>query len=284
MDNSTIEALRQVLQDMTLAIELISSGERSGEALIHFIEEMLKTIEAWAAKYNVILDEGVLSKESARSSHPKPSPICDPSSYPDYPIINASEVKDHLEGSLFLDQKLDVVDHVKEQDQTEGEAHRQSVKSLNQYGEGNEERGRFLVHFQNDENERDERQEADKFKAKPLRRVSRKTRSQAALTSTDGGPMRMDGTSTDDGQVKAYSLEPLTKRPKLTDAKSPSEKKREVIKSPDWLPKGWITEMTTRGTSGSTSPKDKVSFNFCVDCVVDSLLHFEGITFSSREN
>jgi hypothetical protein len=56
MDDANMEALREILQDMAQTIELISSGARSGNDLIFFLEEMLQTIEAWATKYNVAVD------------------------------------------------------------------------------------------------------------------------------------------------------------------------------------------------------------------------------------
>lgn len=37
--------------------------------------------------------------------------------------------------------------------------------------------------------------------------------------------------------------------------------KVEVVDSPDWLPKGWITELKTRSTGGSAGSKDKYYFN-----------------------
>eukprot|EP00250_Pteridium_aquilinum_P008608 c18074_g2_i1 orf=3-1199(-) len=37
--------------------------------------------------------------------------------------------------------------------------------------------------------------------------------------------------------------------------------KVEVVDSPDWLPKGWITELKTRGTGGSAGCKDKYYFD-----------------------
>ena len=57
MDDDNIEALREILQDMAQTIELISSGARSGNDLIFFLEEMLQTIESWAMKYNVVVDD-----------------------------------------------------------------------------------------------------------------------------------------------------------------------------------------------------------------------------------
>ncbi|KAI5053927.1 hypothetical protein GOP47_0031178 [Adiantum capillus-veneris] len=74
MDGNTIQALREVLQDMTSAIELLSSGERSCAALIHFIEEMLKTTESWVAKYAIFLEDGFLAVNSAYGSHLNPEP------------------------------------------------------------------------------------------------------------------------------------------------------------------------------------------------------------------
>lgn len=37
--------------------------------------------------------------------------------------------------------------------------------------------------------------------------------------------------------------------------------KIEVVESPDWLPKGWITELKTRSTGGSAGSKDKYYFD-----------------------
>lgn len=288
MDDSTVEALREVLQDMTMAIELISSGERSGEALINFIEEMLKTIEAWAAKYNVILDDGVMATESAQSSRPNPSDL---SSYPNYLVANSK-----VQGSdEDVKQQLDTANRRTYYYQTEGEAHHQSVESLKQDGEGNNEKGgEHLLRSDNDETQMDGRRVADKSKAKPLRRVSRKTRSQAASTSTDGGFMYVDGTPTGDGGAKVNSLEPLIESPKLAeattsgDATSPSqasEIKGDVMKSPDWLPKGWITEMKIRGTGGSAGSKDKCYFDPTSKCRFRSkqeVLAFVGSTKRKR--
>lgn len=67
--------------------------------------------------------------------------------------------------------------------------------------------------------------------------------------------------------VKFGSPGELEKKP-TDDVESPVETdeltirryqyKVEVVDSPDWLPKGWITELKTRGTGGSAGCKDKV--------------------------
>ncbi|KAI5055838.1 hypothetical protein GOP47_0029359 [Adiantum capillus-veneris] len=41
----------------------------------------------------------------------------------------------------------------------------------------------------------------------------------------------------------------------------PHHYKVEVVESPDWLPKGWITELKTRSTGGSAGCKDKYYFD-----------------------
>ena len=63
MDDGSIDALREVLQDMSNTVELLSSGSKSGDALILFLEDVLRTIEAWAAKYNVGLEDTDMSTE-----------------------------------------------------------------------------------------------------------------------------------------------------------------------------------------------------------------------------
>eukprot|EP00250_Pteridium_aquilinum_P035034 c8498_g1_i1 orf=180-1904(+) len=287
MDENTIEALREVLQDMTMAIELISSGDRSGEGLINFIEEMLKTIEAWAAKYNVVLDDGVMAVESAQSSHANPNNY--PSSNPQVHAI-ASEVMDQLRLSLDLDQDVkesqDMANQRTEQNQTEGEALHRSVENSNLDAEGascNEEKGgEDLLRSQNNDAQRDDKQTvsahidhslgAATSNAKPSRRVSRKTRSQVTSSSTPSNlhsPMNVDVIPTCDGDAETDSLE-LAKSPKLAEAipcddtsvpSQASEGKGDVIKSPDWLPKGWIVELKTRGTGGSAGSKDKYYFD-----------------------
>lgn len=70
--------------------------------------------------------------------------------------------------------------------------------------------------------------------------------------------------------VKFNSPDELEKKP-TDNVKSPAatdeltirhyQYKVEVVESPDWLPKGWITELKTRSTGGSAGCKDKYYFD-----------------------
>lgn len=250
MDDSTIEALREVLQDMTTAIELISSGERSGAALIHFIEEMLKTIESWAAKYNVFLDDGSSALNCAQVSQPNPEPRICPISNPE-----AQEAIDPQNLDQTMNGSLDMADPLARQQSTEGVAVQQSIVSLNQeVGTHNAEKeGDHLGHSQNDGAEKDGWQESasqtDHNSGITASMARRTTRSQAAS-------MHVDITSTDNGEGNILSPQPgeTSKADEAALHDEPYESKGDVIESPSWLPQGWITE---RGTGSNTGSKTK---------------------------
>ncbi|KAI5085026.1 hypothetical protein GOP47_0001195 [Adiantum capillus-veneris] len=243
MDDNTIEALREVLQDMTSAIELLSSGERSGAALIHFIEEMLKTIESWAAKYNVFLEDGSLAINSAHGSHLNPEPHDRSNTNP-----QVEEAVDPMNLDQAVTGSLDTADQSARQHPIETEAPNQKLSTCNA-----EDRGDHLVHPQNEGRESGGWQtvpsQMDPSSGVTASRGRRKTRSQAAS-------MHADATPIGDGEANMLLSQSETGLNLLGN--EPFESKGEVIESPSWLPEGWVTEVKTKSTSSNVGSKNKV--------------------------
>ncbi|MCO5601147.1 hypothetical protein L7F22_055266 [Adiantum nelumboides] len=105
---------------------------------------------------------------------------------------------------------------------------------------------------------------------------------QSGYNSADHGKLGIDEVARNDRQVGENTVALRTEKigSKAGQRKRKSKKKApatsvksqeltirrfqykvEVVESPDWLPKGWITELKTRSTGGSAGSKDKYYFD-----------------------
>ncbi|KAH7296617.1 hypothetical protein KP509_26G030700 [Ceratopteris richardii] len=225
MDDTTIDALREVLQDMTAAIELISSGERSGIALIHFIEEMLKTIESWAMKYGVLLDDDSLALTPTQDRK-----VDDLRGRPDPPL----RIKDSAEG----------------------EAAQEPVESLRKdFFPGTADEGHHFTHSLN----------SAELQLLPSRLDHGSSELPAFMavqitpeTHTECASTHDIVTFTDDEEGKMLFSNPGISMDQEDTGCESFESRGNMTESPNWLPDGWTVELKQRAGGASAGSKEKI--------------------------
>lgn len=265
-------------------LNVCSSEADIGNALSVFLEDMKKTIEVWSSRYH-LLAEG---KTAGLDVEALPQPL-----------DSNVHVIDQLDFGPDADHDLSVMEVL---DLPNAETLHGSAQSRNgklPKSQGNQGRKGRKVHFQGHQSRADatsfSMQDFNDVMGSQVNMHDQEPQTQGLqeCAESDGhGQMDMEQPGynnenmgideasrpdrqtaivlrTENGGAKSGQRKRKPRKKATTTPVNSQELtirrfqyKVEVVESPDWLPKGWITELKTRSTGGSAGSKDKVRFLF----------------------
>eukprot|EP00250_Pteridium_aquilinum_P003204 c13523_g1_i1 orf=1312-3105(-) len=267
-----------------------SSEVDIGNALSIFLEDMKKTIEGWSSRYHLLVEgKTPLTREGL-----------DVEALPQ-PLDSNVHVIDQLDFEPDTDMEVMEVLDIPNAETLQGSAQSRNGKLQRSQGnqgrkvrkvhfQGHQSRTDATSFSLQDFNEVMESQvNIHDQESRPQGLVISQEcaendchMGQPGYNSADHGNMGMDEASRHDRQGADNSIVLRTEnavvkagqRKRKSRKKAPTtpvnsqeltirrfQYKVEVVESPDWLPKGWITELKTRSTGGSAGSKDKYYYD-----------------------
>ncbi|KAI5078311.1 hypothetical protein GOP47_0005982 [Adiantum capillus-veneris] len=249
---NTLEALREFLQNMKRTVERLYAGHTLNHGNTDNVESSY--------------DFGILATPRNKSFSGKTSLIRDGSEVEALPQPLGSNVQamDQLDFGPDVDRDFSVMGvlDLPNAEALQGSAHSRNGRS--QRVQGNQVRKGRKVQFQeNDHHAQMDMEQSDYSSAVH----GNLTLDEASRDDTQGGENNIVLSAEIGGSKASQRKRKSKKKASTTPVISQELTIRrfhynvEVVESPDWLPKGWITELKTRSTGGSAGSRDKYYFD-----------------------